>query len=224
MTLRSPARSPRRVSGYETVHKKKQRTAPHTTALFILLFVIHSCGIETMAVTDQRDDGRRRLDGGGKKGGKKDVCAPSIRFLDGEDLPMVCGFPVKLVIPCRQLAEFQETQSGEDSIEWEYYTREEPIKAVNLDTHETWYSPAPFVFTDVRVRNPADSVTKFTNTGRALLFLADETTGLESLPVSNGPTIQYIDGFWQGKFDRETNVYFDNVVDASVIDVCVELA
>uniref|UniRef100_A0A7S2YP97 Uncharacterized protein n=1 Tax=Entomoneis paludosa TaxID=265537 RepID=A0A7S2YP97_9STRA len=164
----------------------------------------------------------------GKKGGKKDTATcdgdgTTTYYYDGEQNPMVCDFPVKVQQSCDISQGFGTVESSDEGpIQWGYLTNS-GYEAKNLENRKT-FSAAPFAISR-RATTQNDGSEHITFIGTAVLFETDDTSGLdESKGVPNGPTLLSFDGYFEYVFDAETKVYTSSILDATVIDICVELA
>mmetsp|Transcript_5141 Transcript_5141/g.10880 ORF Transcript_5141/g.10880 Transcript_5141/m.10880 type:complete len:198 (-) Transcript_5141:1779-2372(-) len=164
--------------------------------------------------------GRRFLDG--KKGGKKDSKFCFVVPFDGVDRPLLCDFPVTFKVPCSDLGDDGEIQlEGGDVTNWSYFARSKGIIVVNMENHKTWTSPPEALAFQSTTNEAEPGLSRDRFIGAGLLRDSDETTG--GL-VEKGPFLVFFDGYFDATYDENAVAYFDTTVDATVMDVCAELA
>uniref|UniRef100_A0A7S2YDF5 Uncharacterized protein n=1 Tax=Entomoneis paludosa TaxID=265537 RepID=A0A7S2YDF5_9STRA len=175
------------------------------------------------------DKSVRHLSGdGAPKGGKKDrkndnICQTLV--LDDEQLPLVCDFPVKVTEQCRQSEGYGQIRDFiPEFTEWLYYTTNPGLEAVNLETGKTYRGAPSVVSAKVDLNLATQNVFDFTLIGSNWLLETSPTTGTEGTDVPNGPFLVDLAGYWQGRSDTTNLVYSNNVIDATIVDICAELA
>mmetsp|Transcript_33847 Transcript_33847/g.70350 ORF Transcript_33847/g.70350 Transcript_33847/m.70350 type:complete len:196 (-) Transcript_33847:1075-1662(-) len=176
---------------------------------------------QTSSSQKKKNGSRRQLSG---KGGKKDSEVCNTFLLDGEENPLICGFPVLIKEICGE-SEGEGIIPGDTELTgWLYFTTK-GFEAVNLDTHKSYKgTPSAFSVKQVTSASAPGQIVDFTAIGTDWLVDDLPTTGAESEGIPSGPFFIAFDGYWEGTINTETLEYSNNVVDASIIDLCAELA
>eukprot|EP00522_Entomoneis_paludosa_P012064 CAMPEP_0172446068 /NCGR_PEP_ID=MMETSP1065-20121228/5748_1 /TAXON_ID=265537 /ORGANISM="Amphiprora paludosa, Strain CCMP125" /LENGTH=214 /DNA_ID=CAMNT_0013197087 /DNA_START=269 /DNA_END=913 /DNA_ORIENTATION=+ len=170
-------------------------------------------------------NGSRRRHLNGKKGGS--VCRKL--FYDGEDRPLLCDFPVVIKEFCQKPSQELEGEnifpSGPDELTGWFYFNTAGYEVVNLDNHKTYLKgPTGISSKQTTALSAPGQIIDFTFIGTELLSDTDPSTGAESEGIPTGPGLLDYDGYWEGTINTDTFVYSNVVVDATIIDICAELA